>query len=114
VYVTIRELKKRGYKNSCKSLLYLYNKSIFQGFHIYICKIKLLRIFTYEIIDIYKKCFNSFLCASKMLIFCPTCANILDVEESISCLRFACNTWPLCVQHLLPFGHSDIPEAEKS
>ncbi|KAJ4439009.1 DNA-directed RNA polymerase III subunit RPC10 [Periplaneta americana] len=29
-----------------------------------------------------------------MLMFCPTCANILVVEEGPSCLRFTCNTCP--------------------
>uniref|UniRef100_A0A6M2E1G8 DNA-directed RNA polymerase subunit n=1 Tax=Amblyomma tuberculatum TaxID=48802 RepID=A0A6M2E1G8_9ACAR len=29
-----------------------------------------------------------------MLMFCPTCSNILIVEESIDCYRFACNTCP--------------------
>lgn len=30
----------------------------------------------------------------KMLLFCPTCSNILIVEEGLSCFRFACNTCP--------------------
>jgi DNA-directed RNA polymerase III subunit RPC11 len=30
-----------------------------------------------------------------MLLFCPTCANILEVEEGPnSCLRFSCSTCP--------------------
>lgn len=29
-----------------------------------------------------------------MLMFCPTCANILTVEEGPKCYRFACNTCP--------------------
>ncbi len=29
-----------------------------------------------------------------MLMFCPTCANILIVEEGPKCYRFACNTCP--------------------
>jgi DNA-directed RNA polymerase III subunit RPC11 len=29
-----------------------------------------------------------------MLVFCPTCANILGIEEGPNCLRFACNTCP--------------------
>lgn len=29
-----------------------------------------------------------------MLLFCPTCANILVVEEGQNCYRFACNTCP--------------------
>ncbi len=31
---------------------------------------------------------------SKMLMFCPTCANILVIEEGQKCYRFACNTCP--------------------
>ncbi|XP_076330739.1 RNA polymerase III subunit K [Tachypleus tridentatus] len=30
----------------------------------------------------------------KMLLFCPTCANILVVEEGPQCYRFACSTCP--------------------
>lgn len=30
----------------------------------------------------------------KMLTFCPTCANVLVVEEGQNCYRFACNTCP--------------------
>ncbi|EEC01389.1 RNA polymerase III, partial [Ixodes scapularis] len=30
----------------------------------------------------------------KMLLFCPTCANILIVEQGLECFRFACNTCP--------------------
>lgn len=29
-----------------------------------------------------------------MLMFCPTCGNLLGVEEGKSCLRFACRTCP--------------------
>ena len=29
-----------------------------------------------------------------MLMFCPTCANILQVEEGPNCLRFSCSTCP--------------------
>ncbi|XP_064382979.1 DNA-directed RNA polymerase III subunit RPC10-like [Halichondria panicea] len=29
-----------------------------------------------------------------MHLFCPTCANLLVVEEGPSCYRFACNTCP--------------------
>ena len=29
-----------------------------------------------------------------MLMFCPTCANILGVEEGPTCLRFSCSTCP--------------------
>jgi DNA-directed RNA polymerase III subunit RPC11 len=29
-----------------------------------------------------------------MLMFCPTCANILGVEEGPNCLRFSCSTCP--------------------
>lgn len=29
-----------------------------------------------------------------MLTFCPTCANVLVVEEGQNCYRFACNTCP--------------------
>lgn len=29
-----------------------------------------------------------------MLLFCPTCGNVLIVEEGQKCLRFACNTCP--------------------
>lgn len=29
-----------------------------------------------------------------MLLFCPTCANILGVEEGPNCLRFSCTTCP--------------------
>ena len=29
-----------------------------------------------------------------MLLFCPTCANILECEEGLSCYRFACSTCP--------------------
>ncbi|XP_058799400.1 DNA-directed RNA polymerase III subunit RPC10 [Phymastichus coffea] len=29
-----------------------------------------------------------------MLRFCPTCGNVLHVEEGPTCLRFACNTCP--------------------
>ena len=29
-----------------------------------------------------------------MLMFCPTCANVLVVEEGSQCYRFACNTCP--------------------
>ena len=29
-----------------------------------------------------------------MLMFCPTCANILGVEEGPNCLRFSCATCP--------------------
>ncbi len=29
-----------------------------------------------------------------MLMFCPTCANILGVEEGPACLRFSCSTCP--------------------
>ena len=29
-----------------------------------------------------------------MLMFCPTCANILGVEEGPKCLRFSCSTCP--------------------
>ncbi|KAJ9598288.1 hypothetical protein L9F63_011028 [Diploptera punctata] len=29
-----------------------------------------------------------------MLMFCPTCANTLGVEEGLNCLRFSCNTCP--------------------
>lgn len=30
----------------------------------------------------------------KMLLFCPTCGNVLVVEEGQRCYRFACNTCP--------------------
>ena len=30
----------------------------------------------------------------KMLMFCPTCANILSVEEGPNCFRFSCSTCP--------------------
>lgn len=29
-----------------------------------------------------------------MLLFCPTCGNVLIVEEGQKCMRFACNTCP--------------------
>ena len=29
-----------------------------------------------------------------MLLFCPTCANILECEEGQNCFRFACSTCP--------------------
>ncbi len=29
-----------------------------------------------------------------MILFCPTCANILVIEEGSKCYRFACNTCP--------------------
>ncbi|XP_016361404.1 DNA-directed RNA polymerase III subunit RPC10 [Sinocyclocheilus anshuiensis] len=29
-----------------------------------------------------------------MLLFCPTCGNVLIVEEGQRCFRFACNTCP--------------------
>ncbi|PIO22378.1 hypothetical protein AB205_0166470, partial [Aquarana catesbeiana] len=29
-----------------------------------------------------------------MLLFCPTCGNVLIVEEGQKCYRFACNTCP--------------------
>lgn len=29
-----------------------------------------------------------------MLLFCPTCGNLLIVEEGPRCYRFACNTCP--------------------
>ncbi|OWF45196.1 DNA-directed RNA polymerase III subunit RPC10-like [Mizuhopecten yessoensis] len=29
-----------------------------------------------------------------MLMFCPTCSNVLVVEEGERCYRFACNTCP--------------------
>lgn len=29
-----------------------------------------------------------------MLLFCPTCGNILIIEEGAGCYRFACNTCP--------------------
>lgn len=29
-----------------------------------------------------------------MLLFCPTCANILEVEEGPTCYRFSCATCP--------------------
>ena len=29
-----------------------------------------------------------------MLLFCPTCANILECEEGQGCFRFACSTCP--------------------
>lgn len=29
-----------------------------------------------------------------MLLFCPTCGNLLLVEESANCLRFSCGTCP--------------------
>ena len=29
-----------------------------------------------------------------MLLFCPTCANVLVIEEGPKCYRFACNTCP--------------------
>lgn len=29
-----------------------------------------------------------------MLMFCPTCGNVLIVEEGQRCFRFACNTCP--------------------
>ncbi|KAK3532731.1 hypothetical protein QTP86_028103 [Hemibagrus guttatus] len=29
-----------------------------------------------------------------MLLFCPTCGNVLVVEEGQRCYRFACNTCP--------------------
>lgn len=29
-----------------------------------------------------------------MYLFCPTCGNLLIVEEGPSCYRFACNTCP--------------------
>lgn len=29
-----------------------------------------------------------------MLMFCPTCGNLLGVEEGPSCFRFACRTCP--------------------
>ncbi|XP_076249626.1 RNA polymerase III subunit K [Calliopsis andreniformis] len=29
-----------------------------------------------------------------MLMFCPTCGNVLRVEEALAGLRFACNTCP--------------------
>jgi DNA-directed RNA polymerase III subunit RPC11 len=29
-----------------------------------------------------------------MLMFCPTCANILQVEEGPRCLRFSCSSCP--------------------
>ncbi|XP_065197994.1 DNA-directed RNA polymerase III subunit RPC10-like [Sycon ciliatum] len=29
-----------------------------------------------------------------MLMFCPSCGNILIVEEGPECMRFACNTCP--------------------
>ena len=32
--------------------------------------------------------------ACVMLMFCPTCANILQVEEGPNCLRFSCSTCP--------------------
>ena len=41
--------------------------------------------------------FLVFLCYSvkdNMLMFCPTCANVLVVEEGSQCYRFACNTCP--------------------
>ena len=40
-----------------------------------------------------------------MLLFCPTCANILECEEGLSCYRFACSTCPFinCLQRLLGF-----------
>lgn len=29
-----------------------------------------------------------------MLLFCPTCGNLLLIEESANCLRFSCSTCP--------------------
>lgn len=51
-----------------------------------------------------------------MLLFCPTCGNVLIVEEGQRCFRFACNTCPyvhnitrkvsvkLPLQHINAFG----------
>ncbi len=35
-----------------------------------------------------------FIVLFEMLMFCPTCANILAVEEGPNCLRFSCSTCP--------------------
>ena len=32
--------------------------------------------------------------AKTMLLFCPTCGNLLLIEESANCLRFSCSTCP--------------------
>lgn len=31
---------------------------------------------------------------ANMLLFCPTCGNVLIVEEGQRCMRFACNSCP--------------------
>lgn len=46
-----------------------------------------------EIVDTVSVCRYKYLFAN-MLLFCPTCGNVLIVEEGQKCMRFACNTCP--------------------
>lgn len=49
-----------------------------------------------------------------MLMFCPTCANILGVEETVNCLRFACNTCPYVYNISRRMGTRTYPKLKEA
>ncbi|VDI76177.1 Hypothetical predicted protein [Mytilus galloprovincialis] len=48
-----------------------------------------------------------------MLLFCPTCANILVVEEGQNCYRFACNTCPYIQNINRKIGNRKYPKLKE-
>ena len=48
-----------------------------------------------------------------MLMFCPTCANILGVEEGPKCLRFSCSTCPYVHNITKKLGNKIYPKLKE-
>ena len=48
-----------------------------------------------------------------MLMFCPTCSNILGVEEGPRCLRFSCSTCPYVHNIAKRIGNRTYPKLKE-
>ena len=48
-----------------------------------------------------------------MLMFCPTCANVLGVEEGPNCLRFSCATCPYIHNITKKIGNKTFPKLKE-
>ena len=48
-----------------------------------------------------------------MLMFCPTCANILGIEEGPQCLRFSCSTCPYVQNIKHKIGNRTYPKLKE-
>ena len=46
-------------------------------------------------------------------MFCPTCSNILGVEEGTNCLRFSCSTCPYVHNIKNKIGSKSYPKLKE-